>query len=185
MSRDKRPLTGEEQDEKLRLSALVENCRPTWEEEYGVRLTQERLGAMIGEIVNGKPMSQGAIWQYLSTKSRTKLNDKIVLALAVHLGFDPGEVGERFAMDSTPPIEKRYLAVSRGEKIAGIIESYRSADAPTAEQVKEFTNLLSDVGKEAFGQELALLADELPPADAIKVAQYFLQRASERLAAGE
>lgn len=84
-------------DEKKRLSRLVDRFKPIWEANHKEKLTQELLAELLGEM-RGKPISQSGICNYLSVNRATKLSVDFVHAFAALLGFDPGEVGERFKL---------------------------------------------------------------------------------------
>lgn len=111
MSRKKPPLTPEDIAEKDRLNALVEASKPEFKEKHGKRLTQTLLAEVVGEMVKGEPMTQGAIWQYLKSENPTKLNAPIVQAIAAVCDFDPELVSPRFA-------PKEWLRP--GESIGGL-----------------------------------------------------------------
>ena len=97
MTREKPPLTPEEKAEKRRLFELFEKSKPGWQARHnGTRLTQALLGEVVGEMVNGEPMTQGAIWQYLKAEHNTKLNPPIVQAIAAVCGFDPKLVSPKY-----------------------------------------------------------------------------------------
>ena len=97
MSKAKPPLTTEQQAEKARLRGLYDRLKGGWQERNGRYLSQRLLAEIVGEMVSGEPWTQGAISQYLSEKSATKLNAAVVQAMAQVLTFDPAEVGKRFA----------------------------------------------------------------------------------------
>ena len=96
MTRSKPPLTPQEVAEKDRLNALYLASKPRWKEAHGKNLTQELLGQLVGEMLNEKPMTQGAICQYLKAESSTKLNPQVVQAIAAICDFEPSEVSQRF-----------------------------------------------------------------------------------------
>ncbi len=114
----KRPkLTQEEMSEKDRLLSLYKKHRPAWEAKSGgKKLTQEQLGVLVGEMMRGEPLGQGAIWQYLNKKSNTKLNADFVQAVAAVLNFDPEEVSPRFAPKSYALRHLRGLREIRGAR---------------------------------------------------------------------
>ncbi len=136
MAREKRPLTPEEKAEKRQLRALYEKCKTTWELDHQTKLTQERLGALVGEMINGKPMGQAAVWQYFSEESRTKLNDKIVLALAALLGFDPIEVSGRFGSGISDGLLNKYGKAASNGPIAEMIAAYKTTPEDVAGAAK-------------------------------------------------
>lgn len=92
----KPPLTAEEKAEKLRLKSAIARKKPIYERENQQKLTQEKLGELVGEMINGKAMSQGAIWQFLSPDHDTKLNGNVVRAICAILDIDVAEISPRF-----------------------------------------------------------------------------------------
>lgn len=92
----KPPLTPEERAEKERLKAVFEREKPRWQAANKEKLTQDKLGDLVGQLMNGEPITQGAIWQYLSPSHNTKLNPDFVQAFCIVLGVDIKEIGERF-----------------------------------------------------------------------------------------
>lgn len=97
--KEKPKLTAEQRAEKRRLKALYLRLRPAWESTHpGVKLTQAKLGEMVGEILGREPLSQGVIWQYMSETHDTKLNADFVQCVAAILEFDPAQVGTDYAL---------------------------------------------------------------------------------------
>lgn len=99
MAENDRPeLTDDEKAEKIRLRAIIEKRKSVWEQNHpqAGRLTQARLGELIGELRGDAPLTQGAIYHYINPNSHTKLNPGIVQAIAFILGFDVEEVSPRF-----------------------------------------------------------------------------------------
>lgn len=91
------PLTTEEIAEKRRLRLAIERHKSKWESANGTKLSQERLGCAAAQVIGRpEPFSQGAIWQYLSENSDTKLNPEFVQAVAKLLRFPIDEVAARF-----------------------------------------------------------------------------------------
>ena len=67
MRKSTTPLTATDVVEKERLNMLYRTLRPVWERRNnGKKLSQARLGQIIGEMISGEPISQGAVWAYLS-----------------------------------------------------------------------------------------------------------------------
>jgi hypothetical protein len=99
MAKKTRPaLTDEERAEKARLRDLIERHAPAWQAAHPGqgKLTQTKLGELVAQH-RGDEVGQGAIWQYISTSSDTKLNADIVQVLAAIVGFEAAEVSPRFA----------------------------------------------------------------------------------------
>lgn len=92
------PLSDAERKEKQAFRALFDRHKKAWEATTGRRLTQQRLGEIAGQALKGEPFTQGMIWQYLSAESDTRLAVPFVQFVASMLGFDPSEVGKRFAI---------------------------------------------------------------------------------------
>lgn len=57
-------------------------------------------------------------------------------------------------------------------------------DTAGDEEIAELKGLLQDLGPEIFAEEIAKLRGEIPAADAIKIAQYFLALAADDLSGG-
>lgn len=102
-------------------------------------------------------MGQGAIWQYTSEKSDTKLNAPVVQAIAAIAGFDPSEVSPRFA-------PREYVR-----------------SAILAHSPDELGALIGDLSDQQIIDAITRWTESLPPKLSMKLAQIFLARASAEL----
>lgn len=100
--RKKPPLTDAEKAEKARFGDLVRANKARFEEITKKKYTQAALAEEVGNVINGSPMTQGAIWQYLSPDHPTRLNAQIVQAVAALMGFSPEQISPEYA-----PAKKR------------------------------------------------------------------------------
>ena len=134
--KSKPPLTPEQRAEKRRLRAFYESLKADWQKRNNGRyLSQTLLAEIIGDLVKGDPWSQGAINQFMNEKSNTKLPADVVQAMAEVLGFDPAEVGERFA-------PKEYVAsavLSKHQDRRSALQVVASGDTATPTLVKDVT----------------------------------------------
>lgn len=158
MSREKPPLTPEERAEKRRLLELFEKSKPAWQATHnGTRLTQTLLAQVVGEMVNGEPMTQGAMWQYLKEDHNTKLNAPIVQAIAAVCGFDPKLVSPKYE-------PKEWLKAA--------IQDSRSLP---------FEPLTAELSDDAIIDAVTRWSNGLNPKLAMKLVQVLLSRASAEL----
>lgn len=125
------PLNEQEINNKQRLQSLIAEHKPAWEKRNNDRLTQERLGELAGELINGEPMTQGAVWQYTSENSNTRLNSEFVQACASVLGFPPSAVSEEFS-----PISGVHPSAPIA-RIVTMLEQLSPADVEIAEEILE------------------------------------------------
>jgi hypothetical protein len=96
---DRPELSEDEKQEKIRLRDLIARHRPEWERlnPREGKLTQGKLGQLVGELRGEEPLTQGGIWHYITPESNTRLNPDVVQAMAFIVGFDVADVSPRFA----------------------------------------------------------------------------------------
>lgn len=133
----KPPLTPEEFAEKERLRAVFEREKPKWRQVNGEKLTQEKLGILVGELMGGNSITQGAIWQYLTPSHNTRLNPDFVQAFCLVLGTDIREIGERFL-----PIWVKEETATYGAADIKLISIIKKLDQANKNKLAEYGHLL-------------------------------------------
>jgi len=104
------PLTEEEKAEKRRLKAAYLRAKKAWRAR-GDSLTDDKLGEMVAALMGRKEAySQGAIWQFTSENSNTRIPENFVQAMAYLLDFPVEEISPRFfPKPPVYPVEPRPL----------------------------------------------------------------------------
>lgn len=178
---DREPLTQEEAAEKGRLRDLIKKHSPQWEalHPHEGRLTQAKLGQIVGEMTRDEPVSQGMVWQYTSKTSATKLNAQFVQATAALLGFDVAEVSERFR--PRVYVKDRSQPSPAGRAHGNCLRDKEGGPLPETDPDEEFETLMQIIDDDQAIEILRNILRSVSPKGALAAARLFLDRAEEGL----
>lgn len=114
------PLTSEEAQEKIRLKDKYTRAKKWWPEKHlGEKLTDNKIGELVADAIGrDKPFSQGAVWQFMSTKSDTRPPEEFVIGISYVLGFDVNEIDPKYG--KVLNLYERTIAKNRPESNARI-----------------------------------------------------------------
>jgi|GEM_PF-711250 len=143
------PLTDEEIAEKRRLKLAYQAAKKEWANK-GEKLTDIMIGEMVASITGREdPYSQGAVWQFTSEKSDTRIPDEFVQGMAVALNFSVESISPRFLpKESFYRHNSEYIESLTPEEIpTPTPRALSSSGSKGLVQIRQFNDVSGSMGR--------------------------------------